>query len=243
MTLGHKMPNLALQGPKSRDILRKLVFTQPSRPALDNLKWFGFTIARLHDRDGPMFMLCRTGFTGELGFEIFCDQADAAEIWEGLMTAGEEFGLVPMGSEALGILRIEAGLMIAGAEFGPDSDAIESGLGFAVDLNKPDFIGQAALKRNSSAPRRKLVGLSFAGSQCPKHGDAVFTGREQVGVVTSACFSPQSGHAIAMARLAIENSETGIELEVGKLDGHMKRLPCKVTPLPFIDPGREKPRA
>ena len=243
LTLGHKMPNLALQGPRSRNILQKIVFTQPHRPALDNLKWFGFTIARLHDRDGPMFMLCRTGFTGELGYEIFCDQNDAELIWDGVIEAGEEFGLVPMGGAALDMLRIEAGLMIAGAEFGPDSDAMESGLGFAVDLDKGDFIGRKALERNAGATRRKLTGLLFAGNEHPHHGDAVFLGREQIGVVTSACYSPQMGQAIAMARIAIENSEPGTDLEVGKLDGHMKRLPCTVTSLPFIDQQREKPRA
>ncbi|MEM7044236.1 MAG: DUF1989 domain-containing protein [Pseudomonadota bacterium] len=243
LTLGHKMANLALQGPMSRDILRDVVFTQPTRPALDNVKWFGFTIARLHDRDGPPFMLCRTGFTGELGYEIFCDRNDAEVVWDGLMQAGEPYGLVPMGSDALSMLRTEAGLMIAGAEFGPDVDAMESGLGFAVDFKKDDFIGKAALERNKAVPRRKLVGLQFAGNEAPVHGDGVFLGREQVGVVTSACHSPELGHAIAMARIAIENSGIGTELEVGKLDGHMKRLPAVVANLPFMDPKREKPRA
>jgi len=243
LSLGHKMPNLALQGPKSRDILRKVVFTQPSRPSLDNLKWFGFTVARLHDRDGPMFMLCRSGFTGELGYEIFCDQRDAQEIWDGLMEAGEEHGLTAMGGHALNILRLEAGLMIAGAEFGPDSDAMESGLGFAVDFKKPEFIGRAALERNATAPRRQLVGLLFPGNEPPTHGDGVFLDREQVGVITSAAFSPELGHAIAMARVAVENAKDGSSLEVGKLDGHMKRLSCTVTGLPFIDPKREKARA
>ena len=242
LSLGHKMPNLALQGPKSRDILREVIFTQPTRPALDNLKWFGFTIARLYDRDGPAFMLCRTGFTGELGFEIFCDSNNAEVIWNGLMKAGEPYGLVPMGSEALNMLRIEAGLMIAGTEFGPDVDAMESGLGFAVDFKKEGFIGKAALERNKSAPRRKLVGLRFSGNEAPVHGDGVFVGREKVGIITSACYSPQLGHAIAMARVAIENSKQETKLEAGKLDGHMKRLPCVVTTLPFIDPKREKPR-
>jgi len=240
---GHKTANLALQGPKSRDILSKVVFTQPTRPALENLKWFGFTIARLDDRDGPMFMLGRTGFTGELGYEIFCDQHDATEIWDGLIEAGETFGLKPMGSDALNMLRIEAGLMISGAEFGHDADAIESGLSFVVDFKKETFIGRAALERNNAAPRRKLVGLLFAGNEAPVHGDGVFVGREQVGVVTSATYSPELGHAIAMARVAIENSEELSKLEVGKLDGHMKRLHCTVTGLPFIDARREKPRA
>jgi len=242
-SLGHRMVNLALQGPASRDILRKVVFTQPSRPALDNLKWFGFTVARLRDRDGPMFMLCRSGFTGELGYELFCDRDDATEIWDGLMDAGVPAGLVPMGGTALNSLRIEAGLMSAGAEFGPDADAMESGLGFAIDFKKDTFIGRTALERNAVAPRRKLVGLTFAGSEVPSHGDGVFDGREQVGVITSACNSHQLGHAIAMARIAIEDAIDGRALEVGRLDGHMKRLPCEVGPLPFLDPKREKARA
>jgi len=243
LTLGHQVPNLAIQGPKSRDILRKIVFIQPFHPALDNLKWFGFTIARLRDREGPMFMLCRTGFTGELGYEIFCDKNDALQIWDTLIAEGAEDGLVPMGNNALGMLRIEAGLMVAGAEFGPDSDAFESGLGFAVDLAKESFIGKTALERNSQAIRRTCVGLIFNSNEAPMHGDGVFIGREQVGVVTSACDSPELGHAIAIARIAVENSELGNELAVGKLDGYTKRLPCVVTSLPFIDPKREKARA
>jgi aminomethyltransferase len=243
LSYGDRLQNLALQGPRSRDILRQIVFTQPARPALDNLKWFGFTIARLHDRDGPMFMLCRTGFTGELGYEIFCDSADAVAIWDALVDAGEPMGLVPMGSDALEVLRIEAGLMISGAEFGPDVDAFESGLGFAVDMTKPDFIGRAALERNSTAPRRKLVGLRMAGNEVPTHGDGVFVGRERVGTITSACHSPALGHAIGMARVAVENATPGAPIEVGKLDGQMKRLGATVVEMPFIDPKREKARA
>ncbi|MCY4540996.1 MAG: DUF1989 domain-containing protein [Rhodobacteraceae bacterium] len=243
LSIGDSMPNLALQGPRSRDILRAVAFIQPHCPALENLRWFGFTVARLKNRDGPMFMLSRTGFTGELGYEIFCGRRDACEIWDGIMEAGQGHGLVPMGGEALNLLRIEAGFMLAGAEFCPDSDALESGLGFVVDFRKPDFVGRRALARNASAPRRKLVGLRFGGNEAPVHGDCVFVGRERVGVVTSACSSPQLGHAIAMARVAVENAEKGSRLEVGKLDGHMKRLPAIIVDLPFMDPMREKVRA
>ncbi len=242
-SLTQKLANLALQGPKSRDLLQSCTFVQPNRPALENVKWFGFTHARLHDREGPLFMLTRTGFTGELGYEIFCDEADAPAIWKGLMEAGEPFGLTPMGGDALGMLRIEAGLMVAGAEFGPDADAMEAGLGFAVDFKKDDFLGKAALERNSGAVRRKLVGLNFLSDEHPAHGDPIFVGRDQVGLVTSATRSPELGHSIAMARVAVENAELGSELEVGRLDGHMKRLPCTVTSVPFLDPKREKARA
>ncbi|MEO1551683.1 MAG: DUF1989 domain-containing protein [Pseudomonadota bacterium] len=243
LDLGARMVNLALQGPRARDILRQVIFTQPTRPALDNLKWFGFTIARLDDRDGPALMLCRSGFTGELGYELFCDREDATALWDRLMEVGAPLGLTPMGGDALEMLRIEAGLMSAGAEFGPDCDAYEAGLGFAVDLAKPDFLGKAALARNAAAPRRALKGLLLHGAEPPRHGDGVFQGRVQVGVITSASASPQFGHAIAMARLAIEVAEPGTPLEVGTLDGHMKRLPATVTPLPFLDPKREKARA
>ncbi|MEM1365456.1 MAG: DUF1989 domain-containing protein [Pseudomonadota bacterium] len=242
-SLSDKMPNLALQGPRSRDILKEIVFTQPTRPALENVKWFGFTIARLHDVDGPAFMLTRSGFTGELGYEIFCDEKDALTIWDALVEAGEKYKLKIMGGDALNMLRIEAGLMISGAEFGPDSDALESGLGFAIDFKKEAFIGRDALVRNQGSERKRLMGLLFPGDDVPAHGAPVFAGREQVGVVTSATRSPELGHAIALARLAVENAEIGTDLQVGCLDGHVKRLPCTVTSIPFIDPRREKARA
>lgn len=242
-SLSEQMPNLAIQGPRSRAILEKVVFTKESQPTLQNLKWFGFTLARLRDGQGAPFMLARSGFTGELGYEIFCDRSNAEEIWDALIEAGAEHGLVPMGGEALEMLRIEAGLMARGAEFGPDVDAFESGLGFAVDLKKADFVGRAALERNAIAPRRHLMGLLFEGNDHPSHGDPIFSGREQVGVVTSATRSPELGCAIAMARIAAENAVTGCQLEIGKLDGRLKRLPCTVTTLPFLDAAREKPRA
>ena len=240
-SLFSSMPNLALQGPKSRDLLQKLVFTQPHQPSIDTMKWFGSTVARLHDRNGVPFQLTRTGYTGELGYEIFCTESDAVEIWDALMQTGSEFGITPMGLEALDTIRIEAGLMAAGAEFGPDIDAYESGLGFAVDLKKPDFIGREALARNRESPRRTLVGLRFNGNEVPVHGDGVYVDRRQVGVVTSATRSPVLGCAIAMARVSTEWAESE-QLEVGKLDGHMKRLTATVCAVPFVDPKRERPR-
>lgn len=236
------MPNLALQGPKSRDLLRELVFIQPHVPALDTMKWFGCTVARLHDREGAPFLLTRSGFTGELGYELFCDRGNALEIWDALIEAGAAYGITPMGGEALDIIRIEAGLMVAGAEFGPDIDAFEAGLGFAVDLKKTEFVGKAALERNHAGQRRQLVGLLFDGNELASHGDGVFDGRRQVGVVTSATRSPLLERPIAMARLASEYSEAGTALEVGQLDGRMKRLSATTTSIPFVDPRRTRAR-
>ncbi|MEM8555473.1 MAG: DUF1989 domain-containing protein [Pseudomonadota bacterium] len=241
--LGGSLPNLALQGPQSRDVLRKILFTQPTVPSIDQMKWFGVTVARLHHRDGPAFMLSRTGYTGELGYEIFCAKSDALAIWDAVMAAGEGYGVVPMGNAALEIIRIEAGLAAAGAEFAPGVTAHEAGLGFAITKGKTGFVGEAALARSADNPAKVLRGLAFAGDEAPRHGTHVFHGERPVGVVTSATMSPTLGHAIAMARLAVEFSETGTALEVGQLDGHMKRLPTTVTDVPFVDPTRTRARA
>lgn len=242
LDLGGSLPNLALQGPKSRDILRKVAFFQPHVPTLDQMKWFGVSVGRIGDRDGGPFLVSRTGYTGELGYEIFCAEADALTIWDALMEAGAEHGLTPMGSAALEIIRIEAGLA-SRAEFPPGTDAFEAGLGFAVDLKKASFVGKDALSRNASAPRKTLKGLKFDCDDVPAHGAPVFAGERQVGVVTSATRSPMFECAIAMARLAVEQAKTGTALEVGQLDGRMKRLTATVCELPFFDPKRARARA
>jgi len=239
------MPNLAVQGPNSRALMQSICFTQPHQPSVETMKWFGSTVARLYDRDGVPFQLTRTGYTGELGYEIFCHTDAALPIWDALMDKGQEFGIVPMGNDALDVIRIEAGLMAANHEFGPDVDAFESGLGFAVDFDKPEFVGKSALQRNAAegSARRHLVGLTLEGNEVPVHGDPVFVDRRQVGVITSATRSPAIGRAIAMARVASEWSDTGTALEVGKLDGHKKRLLATVCKVPFIDPTRSRARA
>ncbi len=237
------LPNLALQGPRSRDILRKVLFTQPHVPNLDQLKWFGATVGRLNDRDGVPFMLTRSGYTGELGYELFCSRDAALPLWDALMEAGAEFGIKPMGSAALDVIRIEAGLAASGAEFAPGHDAFEAGLGFAVDLKKTEFVGHEALRRNAQAPRRALVGLQFQSTDVPVTGCPIYMDERQIGEVTSATKSPMLGQVIAMARLSIEFASPDTEVEVGLLDGRMKRLSATVVPVPFFDPKRERARA
>lgn len=240
---GGALPNLALQGPRSRDVLQGLVFTVPTVPSLDNLRWFGVTVARLRNREGAPFMLSRTGYTGELGYELFCSRSHAEELWDALMEAGEEHDIAPMGSAALEILRVEAGLPSPGAEFAPGVDAHEAGLGFAVALDKKaDFTGRAALERNARDPRRRLRGLLLNGDEAPVAGSHVYAGERPVGTVTSAVRSPLLEQAVAMAHIAVEHAETGAQLEVGQLDGRMKRLPATVADAPFVDPERKRPR-
>lgn len=241
--MGNALPNLAIQGPKSRDVMSALAFTQATVPSVDDLNWFGVTVARVGDRDGIPFMLSRSGYTGELGYEVFCDKGDAPALWRAIMQAGAPYGITPMGGAALEILRVEAGLAAANAEFAPGVDAFEAGLGFAVSLKKDTFTGREALLRNAEAPRKQLRGLWFEGDDVPALGTQVFSGERPVGVVTSAVRSPMFERAIAMARLSVEFADNGTQLEVGQLDGHMKRLPAKVCDIPFYDPKREKARA
>ncbi len=237
------LPNLAIQGPKSRDVMRKLAFTQPHVPRVDDMRWFGATVARVGHREGAPFMLARAGYTGELGYEVFCAPEDAVGIWDAIMDAGQDFGIEPMGGHALDIIRIEAGLAAANAEFAADVDAWEAGLGFAVDMAKSDFVGRAALERNKQTPRRVLKGMLMDSDDVPSPGAHVYDGERPVGVVTSATRSPMLERAIAMVRLSVGVSDVGTALEVGQMDGHMKRLSGTVCDVPFIDPTRARARA
>ena len=150
-----------------------------------------------------------------------------------------------MGLEALDMLRIEAGLIFAGAEFDDQTDPFEAGIGFVVPNTgkEDDFIGKSALAERRAHPQRKLVGLELAGAEMAAHGDCVHVGRQQVGVVTSATRSPILRKNIALCRMAVEPAEIGSEVEVGKLDGHQKRLPATVVRIPFYDPEKTRPRS
>ncbi len=236
--------NIAVQGPKSREILQQFVWTPPARPSLEELGWFRFTVGRIGGFDGIPIMVSRTGYTGELGYEIWCHPKDAPAVWDAVMAAGEPHGITPFGLEALDIVRIEAGLIFAGYEFDDQTDPFEAGIGFAVALkNDEDFIGRAALERRKANPQRKLVGLELTGNEPAAPGDCIHVGRAHIGDVTSATRSPVLKKNIALARLDITHAEPGTEVEIGKLDGHQKRLPATVVRFPFYDPDKTRVRS
>ena len=162
-------------------------------------------------------------------------------MWE----AGQPHGLTPMGLQALDMVRIEAGLIFAGNEFSDQTDPFEAGIGFAAPLkSKPDdFIGREALIRRKDNPSQKLVGLEIDGNVNVGHGDHVHVGRAHIGVVTSSTRSPMLGKNIALARLDVVHAALGTEVEIGKLDGHQKRLPARVVPFPHFDPQKARPRS
>lgn len=222
--------NIAVQGPKSRELLSQMIWTPATQPALTELGWFRFLNGRLDDYNGCPLMVSRTGYTGELGYEIWCHPDDAMQVWSRLWQLGEPLGLVPLGLDALDSLRIEAGLVFAGYEFCDQTDPFEAGIGFCVPLKskQDDFIGREALLRRSANPQRKLVGLLLDGNEQAHHGDCVHLGRAQVGVITSATRSPLLGQNIALCRLDVGYCEPGTRVEIGKLDGQQKRLGATV---------------
>ncbi|MDO6461554.1 DUF1989 domain-containing protein [Granulosicoccaceae sp. 1_MG-2023] len=237
--------NLAVQGPQSRKLLAGLLWTPPKEADVSELGLFRFSRARLGGPDGPALMVSRTGYTGELGFEVWCHPDHALTLWDAISEAGQPLGLAPMGFAALDRLRIEAGLIFAEHEFCPETNPFEAGIGFTVPLKSKtdDFCGREAIERQSPASRHKLVGLILDSQERAEHGDSVFNGRFPVGVVTSATFSPVLGKSIALCRVAPDYSKPGTRLEVGKLDGHQKRLAADVCTLPFYDPERLRLRS
>jgi aminomethyltransferase len=240
-----QLHNIAVQGPKSRDILKEVIWTPPARPALSELEWFRFTVGRIGGFEGAPVVVSRTGYTGELGYEIFCHPRDAEKVFDAVWAAGKPHGLAPMGLSALDMVRIEAGLVFFNYEFTDQTDPFEAGIGFTVPLKSKneDFIGRAALTERKAHPRHCLVGLDVEGNDAVAHGDCVHVGRAQVGVVTSATRSPVLKKTIALARLDVTHSGIGTEVEVGKLDGHQKRLPARVVAFPHYDPKKERVRA
>lgn len=237
--------NLSVQGPLSRELLKQMIWTPGTQPKLEELGWFRFLVGRLDDYNGCPLMVSRTGYTGELGYEIWCHPQDAQQVWSRLWQLGEPLGLVPLGLHALDMLRIEAGLIFAGYEFCDQTDPFEAGIGFCVPLKSKDvdFIGREALLRRNAHPQRKLVGLELAGNETAAHGDCVHDGRAQVGVITSATRSPVLGKNIALCRLDIGYCEPGTRIQIGKLDGQQKRIDATVVPLSFYDPEKTRVRS
>ncbi|MDE0112986.1 MAG: hypothetical protein OXN84_11980 [Albidovulum sp.] len=194
--------------------------------------------------EGTACLDSSTGYTGELGYEIFCHPGAAGIVYDAVREAGREFDAVPLGLAAMDLLRIEAGLIFAGQEFCDQTNPFEAGIGFTVPLRtqNDDFIGRSALEERSRHPSRKLVGLEVGGGTVPSTGDSVRIGKAQIGEITSAARSPILSRTIALARLDATSSEPGTLVEIGQLDGLQKRLRARVASLPLFDPERKRVR-
>ena len=226
---------LQLQGPKSRALARSLFGDQ-----VQGLGYYGFFETRL---DGIPLIVTRTGWTGELGYELYLlDPARGEELWNRVMAAGIPYGLAPTGPSD--IRRIEAGILNYGIDMTIENDPYEVGLGRLVDLGKPhDFVGRDALRRiKENGPLRRLVGLQIGGPALDLNMTRwpVRAGGHRVGHVTSAVHSPRLQKNIAYALVPAAHTAEGTPVEVETSEGTRK---ASVVQMPFIDPARVAARS
>ncbi|MDP9297362.1 MAG: aminomethyltransferase family protein [Actinomycetota bacterium] len=220
-----RMPMISIQGPGSRDVLEELTDAW-----LDELGYFRFWPEPVEVAGVPATVL-RTGFSGELGFELVTNPASALRLWEGLITAGG----VPFGLEAIEIARIEAGLIIIAVDYQP---AQTSPYDMSLDrFIKPatECVGVEALAAVGGSPPRRLKTLSIGDGAAPQAGTPVMRHGEQVGTLTSPTMSPRLG-AIGLAVVRTDVAAEGEKIEVGG-------TAATVEPLSLYDPQKRRPRA
>ncbi|TPE66370.1 glycine cleavage system aminomethyltransferase GcvT [Halalkalibacterium halodurans] len=228
INVSNQTAQLALQGPVAENVLQTL-----TEEPLADIKFFrfvdGVNIA------GVNVLLSRTGYTGEDGFELYCLAEDAPVLWKKLIEAGKEHGVVPCGLGARDTLRFEAKLPLYGQELTKDISPIEAGIGFAVKVDKEDFIGKEILKKQKEqgAPR-KLVGLEMVDKGIPRTGYEVYVDNQKIGFVTTGTQSPTLKKNVGLALLQAEHSELGTEVIV-----HVRKrqLKAKVVATPFYKRG------
>ncbi len=251
---------LSLQGPNSRAILG-----QVSDADLDNLKYFRVTPAKI--RDIPAH-ISRTGYTGDLGYEIWADAKHAEALWDVLMEAGHDYGITPAGILALDVARVEAGLLLIEVDYqsarhalieAQKSSPFELGLGWTVSLDKGNFIGRKALlAEKARGPAWQFVGLEVEWKglerlytevglppQLPittlRASLPVASMGQQVGYATSSCWSPLLKKYIALAHLETAHAKPGnlVMLEV-TVEHKRRYAPARVMALPFFNPERKR---
>lgn len=212
----------ALQGPNALPILKKLV---PE----ENLPQDYYTFKENVAIGGALCIVSRTGYTGEDGYEIYCEAGKAEMIWDLLLNAGKEDGLIPCGLGARDTLRLEAGMPLYGHEMDDTITPKEAGLGMFVKMDKPNFIGKDALLAKGE-PTRRRTALKMTGRGIAREGAEVFIGDEKIGYVTSGTQLPFVGYAGAMAMLGAAHREIGTKVEV---DVRGRRVEAEVVKPPF----------
>jgi aminomethyltransferase len=213
---------IAVQGPRAEHVLQQLCDTP--------LASLGYYRAISANVVGAKCLLSRTGYTGENGFEISFAEEMARIIWEALLNAGRVDGIVPCGLGARDTLRFEAGMPLYGHELSPTINPYSAGLGWAVKLDKGEFIGRDALAGFRKNPGRRRIGLTIEGKRIARQGTPVLAEGETVGVVTSGTYSPSLDRSLAMALVDPLAADPGAGLRV-EIRGQIE--PATVVPLPF----------
>ena len=233
------MPHLQVQGPLAREVLMPI--TEGADVA--ELRYFRF-IPEGVTVGGVPVMLSRTGYSGELGFEIYCKPDDAAELWNAILKSGGGHGLRPIGLSAIETLRIESGLLFPDVDYFPhQTDPYEVRLDNVVKPDKPgDFVGKEALKRIAAeGTPRLLTTLRIDGDDVPEYGAAVTLDGNDVGIVRSPCQSPSFDmQVIAMAAIDRGLNEPGQRVDVALGDG---TVGATVAEFPLYDTKKTRPRS
>lgn len=216
---------IALQGPRSKDILNKLTSAN-----LDSLDFYHFGIA---DVDGLTMIVSRTGYTGELGYELYHDPNDAEQLWSTIMKAGEEFGIGPVGLGARDTLRLEMKYCLYGNDIDETTSPLEARIGWAVDLDHTYFCGKdALLAQKEKGLGRFLVAFKMKERGLPRNKYEIFNGEEKVGHVTSGGQSPTLKQGIGLAYIDKPHHKIGTELQI---DIRRKKLGIEIIKPPFVN--------
>jgi len=215
---------IALQGPKAEEILAAL-----TNVPLADIVYYHFCEGVVAD---VKMSVSRTGYTGEEGFELYLPATAAVKVWQQLMVAGAPHGLLPIGLGARDTLRLEKGYALYGHELSEEITPLEAGLAWITKLDKPDFVGKAALlaQKDHGVPRRR-VGLIMQERGIPREGYPIFDGDFEVGVVTSGTMSPTLKVGIALALVVPDAAGVDSELQVAIRN---RRMSARVVRTPFV---------
>jgi len=227
---------IQIQGPKSKQVMQALFGEQ-----VLGLKYYYFIQTAVQ---GMPVIVTRTGWSGEVGYEIYLlDSGQGTALWESVMEAGKPYNIAPTGPSD--IRRIEAGILNYGADITLEDNPYEVGLDWMVDLDQEaEFVGKSALARVArEGPRRKLVGVEIEGERIEFNMTKwpVSAGGAPVGRITSAIYSPSLKKNIGYAMLPVEHAELGTVLSVAVPDSGERK--ATVVPRPFVDPGKDIPKA
>ena len=215
---------IAIQGPRALELAQK--FTDAN---LSEIKYYHFTVDVFDGVDGAI--ISRTGYTGEDGFEIYAPKTEAVRLWNDLLEAGQEYGILPAGLAARNTLRLESAMSLYGNELGDDISPLEANLGWICKPAKGDFVGReplVALKEKGLT--RKLVGFEMIDKGIARDHFDVYVGDEKVGYVTSGSPAPYLKKNIGLAFVPVEFAKTGQEITI---DVRGKKLAAVVVPTPF----------
>jgi aminomethyltransferase len=218
---------LAVQGPNSIKTIQKLTETN-----LEKIEFYNFEIGKVA---GIETIISRTGYTGELGFELYFkgDFAVAEKMWNSLFEAGAEFGIEPTGLGSRDTLRMEKGYCLYGNDIDQTTNPIEAGLGWITKFDKGEFVASEILKKaKADKPNRNLVGIFIEAEKfIARQGYKIFSGGKEIGVVTSGNMSPTLGKAIAIGYVQKEFKAADTKIEI---EARGKYFPAIVTKIPFV---------